>query len=622
MCRIVGFVDFNQSHVDLYSVITSMRDTMTHGGPDDAGYHIEASHHLALGHRRLSVLDLSHNGHQPMSNQNQTIWITYNGEIYNFKFLRQQLSSKGYLFQSQTDTEVILAAYQEWGTDCVKKFHGMWAFCIWDSTQNTLFLSRDRVGVKPLYWYFHNGLFIFGSELKSLMAHPHFEKSIHPEALSYYLQYGYISPPHCIFKNTHKLNPGHHLFLDFNQTITITPYWKPTDTSKTFSFASESDVLDQLDDILTTSFQMRMIADVPVGIFLSGGIDSTLVTAILQKKSLTPLHTFTIGFEEAAFDESPYAKRISNYLGTKHTQLICSSKEALGVIPKLPYLYDEPMGDSTAIPTFLVSQLAKKHVKVALSAEGGDELFGGYTHYRKLLLFNQLMSKFSFLKHAKYGVKFLRQFLSLAPSTGTFNHKLKKWEYLLEAPTLLKKYDLLNHYFYPDELAILRLPFVSQIQQTQLSTPLSQLLHYDITTFLPEDILAKVDRATMGVSLEGREPFLDQTIIEFAHQLPDHYKINGTSTKYILRQLLARYIPSHYFDRPKQGFLVPMMNWVSGDLKELCVDHLKSEKFLKLGIINPKDMDELIKTTLSRGGFHHKKAWFLINLSLWCDTYL
>ncbi|MFC1671456.1 asparagine synthase (glutamine-hydrolyzing) [Spirochaetota bacterium] len=388
MCRITGFIDpnYNGSY-KIEKTAVSMRDTMIYGGPDDGGLHFDKNIGLALCHRRLSIIDLSNLGHQPMEFDN--LVITFNGEVYNFKDIREDLEKEGYKFESNSDTEVVLKAFHRWGIKCVHKFRGMWAFAIWNKTEKEIILCRDRVGVKPLYWYYKDSLFMFSSELKAFHQHPKFHKEIDELSLSLFFQYGYINAPHSIFKNTYKLEPGHFLIFK-NGNIKKEKYWtledyfnKGADERDKWLKKGENEVADELEHILTKSFKLRMVSDVPVGVFLSGGIDSSLVTALLQKEFTTPLKTFTIGFHEKKYNEAEWAKKVSMHLGTDHTELYCTPKEAYNVIPKLPELYDEPFGDSSAIPTLLVSQLAKRDVKVSLSADGGDEQFYGYERYNE-----------------------------------------------------------------------------------------------------------------------------------------------------------------------------------------------------------------------------------------------
>jgi asparagine synthase (glutamine-hydrolysing) len=641
MCRITGFLDLTfKGEYNLNQIATSMRDTLIHGGPDDGGVYIEPKYGLALAHRRLSILDLSSSGHQPMEFEN--LVITYNGEVYNFEEIRQELESLGYTFRSNSDTEVILKAFHRWGIDAVHKFRGMFAFAIWDKTKKKLTLVRDRIGVKPLYWYFKDGLFMFSSELKAFHKHPKFKKKLNLEALSLYLQYGYITAPYTIFEKTYKLLPGHYLEIDLKGNIKLEPYWeienffiKGIEEKEKWLKRSEEELTEELEELLTESFKLRMVADVPVGMFLSGGIDSSLVAALLTKKGYK-LKTFTIGFNEKEYNEAPYAKRVAEYLGTEHTELYCTPKEAFEVIPKLPELYDEPFGDSSVIPTYLVSKLAKTEVKVSLSADGGDEQFCGYTRYtfifNRLLKLSRIPLKGVLIKLLEtIGVnniyRFYKTFNVILPKYTNARDKIAKLLNILKENDPLKQYDTSLKYFLPSELKNLLLediPITNQIfklnsikEKIDNINPLVLFMYYDIKTYLPDDILVKVDRATMGVALEGREPFLDHKILEWSSQLPIELKYKNGKTKYILRKILYKYLPKELVDRPKQGFGVPIYEWFRKDLKKLYKEFLNEESIKEAGIFNPKEVKNLLQNYLEGKGVNHYKLWLLFIFQMW-----
>ena len=441
MCGIVGFCS-NYKRTDV-EVLTSMRDALTHRGPDDMGTYIDTENNVGLAHRRLSILDLSPLGHQPMSNEKGSIWVTYNGEIYNYKEVREELIRIGYTFKSNSDTEVLIKAFEQWGIECINKFIGMFAIAVWDKRTKKLYLIRDRVGVKPLYYYRKNGVFLFGSELKALMKHPDFHKEIDYNILPLYLRYGFISSPHTIFKNTFKIRPGHYLCVS-NNSITEVKYWDIADYYNAVPLnKSEDEVAEELEDILIDSFKYRLISDVPVGVFLSGGIDSTIVTTLLQKNIDTKLKTFTIGFIEDRFNEAESAKKIAKFLGTDHTEYYLSEKDALEIIHKLPDIYDEPFGDQSGIPTYLVSKLARRDVTVALSADGGDELFCGYRRYRSIIKIKDFISNYpkpikkSFMKvfssiDPDKIDNFYRSFSFLLPKMNEAKDTFIKWRNMLQ----------------------------------------------------------------------------------------------------------------------------------------------------------------------------------------------
>jgi len=645
MCRITGFLDLSyKGDYSLSQIATSMRDTLMHGGPDDAGLYLEPQNGLALAHRRLSILDLSPLGHQPMEFDN--LVITYNGEVYNFKEIRKELENLGYTFKSNTDTEVILKAFHKWGIDAVHKFRGMFAFAIWDKKNKKLTLVRDRIGVKPLYWYFKEGLFMFSSELKAFHKHPKFKKQLNLEALTLYLQYGYITAPYTIFENAYKLLPGHCLEIDLKGNIEIKPYWeienfliKGLEERDKWLKRSEEELAEELEELLTESFKLRMVADVPVGMFLSGGIDSSLVSALLTKEGYK-LKTFTIGFYEKDYNEAHYAKRVAEYLGTEHTELYCTPKEAFEIIPKLPELYDEPFGDSSAIPTYLVSKLAKSQVKVSLSADGGDEQFCGYTRYvftanRISKLANMPLKNFLLILLETVGVNNLyflyKLFNFILPKYNNARDKIAKLINTLKEEKGIKQYDISLKYFLSQDLRKLLkadIPIKDQLfkikpleeYEEQLGL-LSMFMYYDLKTYLPDDILVKIDRATMGISLEGREPFLDKKILEWSLQLPVEFKYRNGRTKYLLRRILYKYLPKELVDRPKQGFGVPVYKWFKTDLKKIYFDYLNPRKIEQVGIFNTEEVRKLLLLYLKDEGINAHKLWLLLIFQLWYEKW-
>jgi len=646
MCRITGFLDLTfKGEYNLTQTIISMRDTLIHGGPDDGGIYIEPQNGLSLAHRRLAIMDLSPLGHQPMEFDN--LVITYNGEVYNFKEIRKELENFGYSFKSNTDTEVVLKAFHKWGINAVHKFRGMFAFAIWDKKKKKLTLVRDRIGVKPLYWYFKDGLFMFSSELKAFHKHPKFKKELNLEALTLYLQYGYITAPYTIFKNTYKLLPGHYLEIDLKGNIKIKPYWEienfiiqGLEEKEKWLKKSEDELTEELEELLTESFKLRMVSDVPVGVFLSGGIDSSLVSALLTKEGYK-LKTFTIGFHEKEYNEAHYAKKVAEYLGTEHTELYCTPKDAFEIIPKLPELYDEPFGDSSAIPTYLVSRLAKSKVKVSLSADGGDEQFCGYTRYTftingilKLanLPFRNLLVKILETIGTDNLYYIYKSFRFVLPKYTNARDKIAKLINTLKEKDSVKIYDISLKYFLPSDLKKLLkvdIPLKNQLfkvesledYKNQLDS-LSFFMYYDLKTYLPDDILVKVDRATMGVSLEGREPFLDHKILEWSLRLPAEFKYRNGKTKYLLRKILYKYLPKELVDRPKQGFGAPIYEWFRNDLKELYLDFLNSNQIRKQGIFEPKEVEKILNLYLKDEGINPNKLWLLFNFQLWSEKWL
>lgn len=611
MCRITGFWDFNGSqNYDIEKCGISMANTMVYGGPDDSGIFIEKEKGLTLVHRRLSIIDLSDLGHQPMCDENEEIWISYNGEVYNYKEIKIELQNKGHRFKSDCDTEVIISAYREWGLDCVEKFRGMWAFAIWDKTKEELILCRDRVGVKPLYWYFKDGLFMFGSELKAFLKHPKFKKEIDKASLSTFLKFGYINSPNSIYKNVSKLHPGSFLIINKMAQIRQHNYW---DAKKLFmsnleqtnllNQKSENEIIEELEDILKESFKLRLVSDVPVGLFLSGGVDSSLVAALLSQGTTTHLKTFTIGFDDQKYNEAKWAKKVANFLGTYHTELYCTSKDVISTITRLPEIYDEPFGDSSAIPTFLVSNLTKKHVKVSLSADGADELFYGYPTNLNYINEYQYYSK----------LKWLMPFISPLKNICI---KSKKLYNALGAD--FHRYKLFaKERFHDYELNV-----VNEIPR--LSGSFNNYLDYafllDYSYYLPDDILTKVDRATMAVALEGREPFLDQNIIEYSFKLPLKYKFNNGVMKYILKQILYKHIPKELVDRPKQGFMVPIHDMLKNDLKGILTYYIQKNNEILNEVLNVS-VEEEYDAFLNRQNYNPDRIWHIFVFLQWYDYY-
>lgn len=559
-----------------------MRDVMAYGGPDNAGDFFDTQTPLAFGHRRLSILDLSAAGNQPMHWQHWT--MIFNGEIYNFTQIRKELEALGHSFVSNNDTEVLLKGYQQWGIQpLLSRLRGMFAFALWDAQKQQLTICRDRVGVKPMFWYWRDGLLLFGSELKAFHQHPHFDKTLAPSAISLFLQQGYINQPHCIYQYAQQLPAGCYLEIDQQQRPNIHRYW---DAEKCYAESAplqgnEQELTNQLESLLLDSFQLRMVSDVPVGVFLSGGIDSSTVAALLQKNSSQPLKTFTIGFNDEQYNEAQHAKAVAQHLGTEHHELYCTEEDFKQIIPSLPDMYDQPLGDSSAIPTHLVARMARERVTVSLSADGGDELFGGYTKYevtqqfypkiRRMPAFIRAMMRGMlgvispmWLERNSHRIPVLKRYKNIS-------NKLPKLLHALQAQSPTEFFQLASSYISPEQLGKMHTAVEKRFAPTVAAQPDRQIGYWgliDILTYLEGDILNKVDRATMQVALEGRDPFLDHQVIEFALRLPDQWKIRNGVTKYLLRQVLYRHVPQQLIERPKQGFSVPIQSWLLGVLRQ------------------------------------------------------
>jgi asparagine synthase (glutamine-hydrolysing) len=609
MCGITGFLDTRptKGSEELSVMVRRMATSLRHRGPEDEGVWVDPASGIAFGHRRLSIIDLSPMGHQPMHSSCGRYVITYNGEIYNFQSLRDELLSLGQAFRGHSDTEVMLAAIARWGVEAaLKKFNGMFAFALWDQQERTLYLSRDRAGEKPLYYGWAGHTLLFGSELKALLQHPDFRGEIDRGALMVYLRHNYIPAPHSIYKGIHKLPPGTFLAIrGFGSDASPKPYWSARavaeDGQRNPFNGSEPEAVKELDSLLHQAVSMQMVADVPLGAFLSGGIDSSLVVAIMQANSNRPVKTFTIGFENSDFNEAVAAKAVAKHLGTEHTELYVTPEEAMGVIPRLPSLYDEPFADSSQIPTFLVSQLARRHVTVSLSGDAGDELFGGYNTY---LWGRSVQQKVGWLPQplkaglAKSLNPFSRidwnEFLGGSGSQSVLpqslrrkdlNKVLHKLAGILKVDQREALYWVLCSYWM-DPAAVVpnaKEPWTALTDESKwahIKEFMHVMMYLDAVMYLPDDILVKVDRAAMGVSLETRVPLLDHRVIEFAWKLPLKMKVKGDTGKRPLRQLLHKYVPKQLVDRPKQGFGVPIHEWLRGPMRSWA-EELLSESRLR-----------------------------------------
>ena len=631
MCGVAGFVDFNL--VSGKSELIDMTDVLYHRGPNDSGYELFETNNavVGLGHRRLSILDLSLHGHQPMTFENYT--IVYNGEIYNFKEIRTELEKYNYTFFSDSDTEVILKAYHKWGIKSVDKFNGMFLIIIYDKDSNKIQIIRDRAGVKPCYYYFKSDLFLFSSELKSFHKHPSFEKQIDFDSLGAYLQYGYITEPRSIFENTHKLESGYYLDIDLDtKSINKHQYWDVIDFyEKPKLKIDEEEALDEIEKLMISSFEYRMVADVPVGVFLSGGYDSSVVTAILQSGKADKINTFTIGFKEKDFDESPYAKQVAKYLGTNHTEYYCTQKDAIDILPKLCEIFDEPFGDVSSIPTTLVSKLARKDVTVSLSADGGDEIFAGYSKYDLCLKYLNKFSKVpSFMRPMLFsGMKMIDpKKLPYFKNTYNFETKYLKAMNALEAKDSSGILKMTSQHFTKSQIDNLLKPkiksFSSNFDLNVLDNndSLNKMLAIDYKTYMVDNVLTKVDRATMSVGLEGREPLLDYRIIEFMAQLPSELKYKNGVKKYLLKKITHKYLPQKLMDRPKMGFGVPISDWFKDELKVYFMTYLSEERLEREGIFNVEEVVLLRNRFLNGDNESVRRLWFILMFELWYEKWI
>ncbi len=633
MCGISGFVDYNKTSNQF--ILEKMNRMLAHRGPDGEGYGMYETEKaiIGLGHRRLSIIDLTEGGSQPKTFQN--LHITFNGEVYNFEEIKKELETKGHIFESHSDTEVVLHAYKEWGNAALQKFIGMFAFVIYDDANQKIFACRDRAGVKPFFYYQKDRLFLFGSELKALVQHPNFTKEINLDAAAAFMQFGYVPTPQCIFKNAHKLKPGHFLELDLKQNILQTQqYWNVYDAyNKPTLKIDLPDAIEETEKLLTSAFNYRMVSDVPVGVFLSGGYDSSCVTALLQKDKTEKIKTFTIGVPDVGLNEAPYAKDIAAHLGTDHTEYYCTQKEALEIVPQLPFFYDEPFADSSAIPTTLVSRIAKEKVTVALSADAGDEIFAGYNRYEYIMKYGKRLNGIpKFIRKTAAGL------MNTIPANSIpvlnkkylFHSRYEKLKMLLKNPSdhniLISLTSQMNESDIESlfKTKIIKLPsaFDSEELEEENHSTLAYMMAIDYQTYLLDDILQKVDRATMSVSLEGREPFLDQRVIEWAAQLPMEYKYNNGNKKFIIKEIVHKHIPKEMMDRPKMGFGIPIASWLQNDLKQY-VDLYLDEGFVtKQNIFNNSEIQR-IKCSFYNGKLERaEKIWYILMFQMWYDKWM
>ena len=589
-----------------------MADTLTHRGPDDADAWVDPTTGLALGFRRLAILDLTEDGRQPMHSESGRYVIAFNGEVYNFAELRQQLEPLGHHFRGHSDTEVLLAAIEEWGLEvAVKRFVGMFAFALWDQQEHRLSLVRDPLGIKPLYYGWMGQTFLCGSELKALRAHPAFRPEVDRGALTLYLRYGYVPAPYAIYQGVYKLLPGCMLTLGSpSDRPSPVAYWSAKEiaergVAQPFR-GSDQEAVEQLDHLLREEVRRHMVADVPLGAFLSGGIDSSTVVALMQAQSTQPVRTFSIGFHEGDYNEAVYARAVANHLGTDHTELYVTPAEAQAVIPRLPEIYDEPFADSSQIPTFLVSQLARTQVTVSLSGDGGDELFGGYHRYwigraiwQKMRwmppgLRQVLAKRTTSVPTALYD----RWLSGLAAYAGRYDEKasvgarLHRLAEVLAQPTPEDLYRQLVWQWKAPADVVVR----GHTPQAGLASPdnwaslpdfVHRMMLADTMTYLPDDILVKVDRASMAVSLEARVPLLDHNVVEWSWSLPPSMKRRDQCSKWILRQVLYNYVPRDLIERPKMGFGVPIGAWLRGPLRDWAESLLSEPRLRNEGFFHP-----------------------------------
>jgi asparagine synthase (glutamine-hydrolysing) len=625
MCGIVGIVRNDRSDVD-QALLARMCAAIKHRGPDDDGFYFNSS--VGLGMRRLAIIDLK-SGQQPIHNQDSTAWIVFNGEIYNYRELRDKLEKLGHSFYTNSDTEAIVHAYDQYGADCPNHLRGMFAFAIWDERTQELFVARDRVGKKPLLYAQVNGQFVFGSEFSALLQHPDVPKDVDFEALNQYLSFMCVPAPLTAYHAIRKLEPGHSLRYRKGE-IKIERYWQP-DFSKKVEI-SEQEAGERAIEILRDAVKVRLMSEVPLGAFLSGGIDSSAVVALMAAESATPVKTFSIGFEEQDFSELHHARRVAEHVGADHHEFIVRA-DALEVLPILVEHYGEPYADSSAIPTYYVARETRRHVTVALNGDGGDESFAGYERYAAMRLAERYHRIPAVLREAV-----VRQAIELLPSSETRRSRIRDMKRFIQAASLPKverylrwvsvfdngaKEDLFTEQFRRDSQGVSAASMLDPwFARANGSGIVDAALLTDIMTYLPNDLLVKVDIATMANSLEARSPFLDHHVIEFAASLPEKYKLRGLTTKYLLKQILRKLLPAENLDRRKMGFGVPIGHWFRGQLQPFLRETLLAEASLNRGLFRPEAVKHLIElhTRGERDCSH--QLWTLLMLELWFQRFI
>lgn len=631
MCGIVGFIDRNKN----IDTLNDMLKIQSYRGPDDRGLYFDEKNGVHFGHNRLSIQDLSSHGHQPFVSDCGNYIIVFNGEVYNFKAIRTELENLGYKFISNSDTEVILYSYKEWGIKCIDKFIGMFAFAILDKVEDKLVLVRDRAGVKPLYYYIYEDQFMFSSEIKSFHKHPKFKKEQNFEVLPYFFQFGYIPAPYTIFKNCFKLEAGHYLeYYIENSEFKIVKYWDVTDFYLQEKFTkNEDEIIEDIEKILDDAIDLRMVSDVPVGVFLSGGYDSSLVASILAIKQGKKINTFTIGFDDEKYNEAKHAKSISEYLGTNHTEYYMKNSDMLDLVEKLPFYYDEPFGDSSALPTMIVSKLARQSVTVALSSDGGDEAFCGYSKYFFLNKFQDIFSNSFKREILKVGlnlfstnsVEYINKKLPKNLKQTNIKDKYTKFQRAINSSSLEEMFQ--NASSYVDKNEIARFLKVSKNKELFKKWEkigniefLNQMMAIDYKLFMNDDVLTKVDRATMSVSLEGREPLLDHRIIEYMARVPLDIKYKNKQGKYLLRQVLYKYLPKEIVDKPKSGFQIPLNEWLRDELRTMVDKYICLEKLDD----NIFDINQVlsIKDKFYKGENLGTQIWLILIYQMWKEKWL
>ena len=644
MCGIAGiFLNSQKADPRRLGAVEAMASSLHHRGPDESGIWVDREAGIALGHRRLSIVDLSKEGLQPMHSRGEGLVMSYNGEIYNHTELRADLEAQGEQFRGHSDTEVMLAAFERYGIEpALKRMAGMFALGLWDRKQHVLHLARDRIGKKPLYVAVIDGGILFASELKAILAYPEFRAEVDPQALAMVLQQGWVPDNGCIWRGVFKLPPGAMLTVSADDLVfanadhlrqRVRHWWsleQVAEEGQSRPFVLDDHELEEeLDSLLRLVVQQRMVADVPIGAFLSGGIDSSAVVALMQDQSNRPIRTFSIGFSGTHYDEAPHAAKVAEHFGTEHTEFNVTSKEAQSVIPDLPGVWDEPFADESQIPTLLLTRLARQHVTVALSGDGGDECFGGYNRH---IMQSRLAPIFKVPQPLRSGATsalsmlssgFWDKLLERLPLPGKLSHSfrsesLQKFASILDVADEREFYDRLLRF---GPTSVMRNPPAGMVDSVPaLQDAASRLIYRDMAGYLPGDILVKTDRASMAASLEARCPLLDHRLIEFAWRIPISSKVRDGQGKWILRQVLNRYMPETLFDRPKHGFNVPVGDWLRGPLREWAQDILYSTRLKHDGFLDPALVYQCWHQHLSGRRDHGRELWAILMVQTWLES--
>lgn len=628
MCGICGIANTTDKDAIVRNTLVRMSEKITHRGPDDFGFYVDS--HVGLGSRRLSIIDL-HTGKQPISDEDQNLWIVFNGEIYNYKQLRVHLEKLGHRFKTDTDTETILHLYQHYGKDCVHHLNGMFVFAIWNIAEQSLFIARDRMGIKPLYYSKIGNELIFGSELKALLEHPSLNRQVDLMSLNEYLSYEYVPTPKTILRDVYRLQPGHFILFQ-NDQLTIQPYWDISlDRSQLRPPVNWQEYREQLEELLYECVNMETVSDVPVGVFLSGGVDSSTIAAIMSQNKSSTVSSFSVSFDDPSFDESQYAQLVSEQIGTSHYDLKLDSQMALNLTASIADYMDEPFADSSFVPTFFLSKLASEHVKVVLGGDGGDELFVGYPTYVAHKMIEQYERFLPRYVRSTIVPKAL-DLMPLSLDNISLDFRLRRFLLGRSVPLQTRHHRWLGAFIDEQKELLIQqwvkpgvrgsyLPTYNLHEQYKTLNPMNQLLYTDFKTYLEGDILYKVDRASMAHSLEVRVPLLNYKLVEFVNTLPFELKLKRFTSKFILKKTVANILPDSIINRPKKGFNMPVAKWLKNEFRELLLDTLSSTTLGQHDFFDGTYVTQLINDHMEGHKDNRKELWTLLMFQLWYNKH-